>query len=39
MFLPALASMPTKLTKLGLLKRVGSDKGGYWEVLSEDTEE
>lgn len=28
-----------RLKTLGLLKRVGSDKGGYWKVLSEDTEE
>ena len=28
-----------RLKTLGLLKRVGSDKGGYWEVLSEDTKE
>lgn len=28
-----------RLKKLGLLKRVSSDKGGYWKVLSENTEE
>ena len=25
-----------KLAEMGLVKRVGPDKGGHWEVLSED---
>ena len=28
-----------RLKTLGLLKRGGSDNGGYWKVLSENTEE
>jgi len=25
-----------KLKKLGIIKRVGPDKGGYWEITVED---
>lgn len=25
-----------KLKQKGLLKRIGPDKGGYWEIISDD---